>query len=78
MTLSSSSNKSKQNNMAEAEMSGIPVHNSVLNSMANTCNSVNKKEVFGPIIDEGGLSAILINLLQFGMNKECKDKLTDS
>ena len=59
--------------MAEAEMSGIPVHNLVLNSMSNTCNSLNKKEVFGPIIDEGGLSAIVIDLLQFGMNKECKD-----
>ena len=74
MTSSSSSNKSEQNNMPEAEMSGIPVHNSVLNSMAN---SVNKKEVLGPNIDEG-LSAIVIDLLQLGMNKECKDKLIDS
>ena len=40
-------------------------------------NSVNQKEVLGPIIDEG-LSAIVIDLLQLGMNKECKDKLTDS
>ena len=71
---SSSSNKSEQNSMPEAEMSGILEHNSVLNSMAN---SVNKKEVLGPNIDEG-LSAIVIDLLQLGMNKECKDKLTDS
>ena len=62
MTSSSGSNKSEQNNMNEAEMSGIPVLNSVLNSMAN------KKEVFGPNIDEG-LSAIVIDLLQLGMNK---------
>ena len=34
-------------------------------------------EVLGPNIDEG-LSAIVIDLLQLGMNKECKDKLTDS
>ena len=34
-------------------------------------------EVLDPNIDEG-LSAIVIDLLQLGMNKECKDKLTDS
>ena len=40
-------------------------------------NSMNKKEVLGSNINEG-LPAIVIGLLQLGINKECKDKLSDS